>query len=255
MNNNKTSGSILHGNGATKVIALHSWMDDAESWNSTIPFLNPNQYSYAFMNVRGYGSSKNQEGQYNLEEIKNDVFKLADDLEFSSFHLIGHSMCGMAAQYVALKDDENRIGKVVLVSPVASSGFPADDETKAFLQAIIQNVEVAKVGYGAFTSNRYSDHWYTLRAKRHVAVTNEKAQLSYMKMWLEEDFSEQMPNVEKPFFVIAGAYDHPMFRIDVQKENFKDFRNVDFIECENSGHFPMQEAPVFLASRIEAFLS
>ena len=49
-------------------------MDDAESWNSTIPFLNTNQYTYAFMDVRGYGYSKNMEGQYNLEEIKNDIF-------------------------------------------------------------------------------------------------------------------------------------------------------------------------------------
>lgn len=255
MTNNKNSGYLLHGNGPTKVIALHSWMDDAESWTTTIPFLNPTQYTYAFMNVRGYGTAKDKKGQYNLEEIKTDIFKLADDLGFSKFHLIGHSMCGMVAQYTALKDAENRIEKIVLVSPVASSGFPADEETKGFLQAIIQNEDVAKMGYGAFTSNRYSDHWYTLRAKRHVAVTDGQAQLAYMKMWLEEDFSEQMPNVEKSFLVIAGAYDHPMFKLDVQRKNFEGFKQVEFIECENAGHFSMQEAPVFLAATIESFLS
>lgn len=255
MDNNKKSRQLLHGNGPTKVIALHSWMDDAESWNTTIPFLNPTQYTYAFMNVRGYGTAKDKKGQYNMEEIKNDIFKLADDLGFSNFHLIGHSMCGMVAQYTALKDAANRIGKVVLVSPVASSGFPADEATKGFLQAIIQNEEVAKMGYGAFTSNRYSDYWYTIRAKRHVAATDGLAQLAYMKMWLKEDFSEQMPKVDKPFLIVAGAYDHPMFRLDVQRKNFAGFKNVEFIESENSGHFSMQEAPVFLASTIESFLN
>lgn len=248
-------GHQIFGNGATKIIALHSWMDDAQSWKTTIPFLNPDKYTYAFMDVRGYGESKAIKGAYNLEEIKDDIFNLAEALGFMKFHLIGHSMCGMVAQYTVLKDKENKIEKVVLVTPVASSGFPADEETKGFLQSIVQNVEVAKMGYGAFTSNRYSDHWYNLRAKRHVAVTDENAQLSYMNMWLQENFKKEILTVEKPFLVVAGAYDHPMFRMDVQKNNFEGFKRIEFIECENSGHFPMQEAPVFLASIIENYFN
>lgn len=252
---NKIIGHHLFGNGPTKVIALHSWMDDAQSWKTTIPFLNPNKYTYAFMDVRGYGESKTIKGVYNLEEITGDIFNLAKVLGFTKFHLIGHSMCGMVAQYAALKDKENRIEKVVLITPVAASGFPADEETKGFLKAIVQNVEVAKMGYGAFTSNRYNDYWYTLRAKRHVAVTDENAQLSYMNMWLEEDFKQEMVAVEKPFLVVASSYDHPMFRMDAQKNNFEGFKQVEFIACENAGHFPMQETPVFLASVIENYLN
>ena len=248
-------GYFLHGTGDTKVIALHSWMDDAQSWNATIPFLNPEKYTYAFMDVRGYGASKDIPGQYNLEEIKDDIFQLANVLGFPTFHLIGHSMCGMAAQYAAFADKENRIKKVALLTPVASSGFPADEETKGFLKALIQNVDIAKMGYGAFTSNRYADYWYKMRAERHIQVTDEKAQHAYMQMWLTEDFRNKMLSVEKPFLVLAGTYDHPQFQMPIQKKNFEGFRQVDFIECENSGHFPMQEAPVFLASTIEAFLS
>jgi len=255
MSNPNSNRYLLHGSGKIKVIALHSWMDDAESWTTIMPFLNTQQHTYVFMNVRGYGAAKDVKGVYNLEEIKEDVFQLADALEFSNFHLIGHSMCGMAAQYIALHDTANRIDKVVLVTPVAASGFPADEETKGFLKGIIQNKEVAKMGYGAFTSNRYSDHWYDIRASRHVAVTEAEAQTAYMAMWLEEDFSNSMSSVDKPFLVFAGVYDHPMFRIEVQKQNFQGFQNVVFELCENSGHFPMQEVPVFLASRIESFFN
>ena len=253
--NIKIIGHQAFGNGPTKVIALHSWMDDAQSWKTTIPFLNPNKYTYAFMDVRGYGESNNIEGEYSLEEIKNDIFNLAEALGFTKFHLIGHSMCGMVAQYAALKDSKNKIEKIVLLTPVASSGFPADEETKGFLKSVVQNIEVAKMAYGAFTSNRYSDYWYSLRAERHVAVTDEKAQLSYMKMWLQENFHQEMSRLEKPFLVVAGAYDHPMFKVDAQKENFEGFNQVEFIEFENSGHFPMQEAPVFLATTIENYFN
>lgn len=253
--NHTTIGHQLLGNGATKVIALHSWMDDAQSWSTAMPFFNPEKYTYAFMDIRGYGTSKNIPSEYNIEEIKNDIFQLAKELGFSKFHLIGHSMCGMVAQYAALKDKDNKIEKVVLVTPVAASGFPADEEAKGFFKSIVQNVEVAKMGYSAFTSNRYSDYWYSIRAERHVKVTDKNAQLSYMDMWLYENFSDEMLAVEKLFLVVSGAYDHPMFRLAAQKNNFEGFKKIEFVECENAGHFPMQEAPVFLVSEIEKFLN
>ena len=251
-----TIGHFLHGNGATKVIALHSWMDDAQSWKATILLFESEQIYLCLYGCQRLRQGLRQViGQYNLQEIKEDIFQLADALGFSAFHLIGHSMCGMAAQYAALRDKSNRLEKVVLVTPVSSGGFPADEETKGFLKAIVHNVEVAKMGYGAFTANRYSDYWYTMRAERHVEVTNANAQRAYMKMWLEEDFREEMSKVEKPFLVISGTYDHPLFKMDAQKKNFEGFKRVEFIECENSGHFPMQEAPVYLASAVEAFLN
>lgn len=68
-----------------------------------------------------------------------------------------------------------------------------------------------------------------------------------------EDFFLEMKPVNKPFFVLAGKYDHPLFRLKTQKEQFSGFSNVEFLEIENAGHFPMQETPVFLATKIEEY--
>ncbi|MBI1228092.1 MAG: alpha/beta fold hydrolase [Bacteroidetes bacterium] len=248
-------GHLLVGGGKRKVIALHSWMDDAESWSTTIPFIDQTKFTYAFMDVRGYGKSKHLKGTYTSDEIAHDVFNLADDLGWDNFYLIGHSMCGMAAQKAALLDKANRIIKIMLVTPVSAAGFPADEQTKIFLNALVQNEDVAKMGYDTFTSNRLSDNWKTMRAKRHIAVTDRDAQIGYMNMWLNENFLEAMRTVTKPFLVLAGQYDHPEFRLDVQKQAFADFLNVELLEIENAGHFPMQETPVFLATTIESFFS
>lgn len=247
-------GYHLIGNGNKKIIALHSWMDDAQSWNTTIPFLNLVEYSYAFMDVRGYGASKNIKGDFNSNEIANDVFNLADDLGWKEFNLIGHSMCGLAAQKTALIDNHNRIKKIVLVTPVSAGGFLADDDTIQFLKSIPQNEEVAAIGYGVFTSNRLSDNWKMTRAKRHVEVTDKDAQLAYINMWTKENFLDDMKNIAKPFLVLAGQYDHPQFKLNVQKIVFDHFQNIEFIEIENAGHFPMQETPIFLATTIENFI-
>lgn len=136
---------------------------------------------------------------------------------------------------------------------VSAAGFPADEDTLAFFKSIIQNHEVASMAYGVFTSNRLSDNWKNNRAKRHVEITDSTAQLEYINMWTTENFLDEMENVSKKFLVLAAHYDHPQFKLNVQKEVFSNFKDVDFIEIENAGHFPMQETPVFLISSIEDF--
>lgn len=252
----KTSvGYRLYGTGTKKIIALHSWMDDAESWNTTIPFLNINDFSYAFMDVRGYGESKNIKGVFTSDEIANDIFNLAETLGWHKFYLIGHSMCGLAAQKAAILDKKGQIIKIALVTPVSAAGFAADPNTKEFFSSIVQNEEMAKVAYGAFTENRLSDYWATIRANRHVEVTDKVAQLEYINMWTGENFIDQMKQVQIPFLVLPGQYDHPQFKLEAQKRAFAEFKHVDFTEIENAGHFPMQETPVFLISSIERFFS
>lgn len=248
-------GYYIIGNGNKKVIALHSWMDDAESWKLTIPYLNTEEYTYAFMDVRGYGKSKMIKGIYNSNEIAQDVFNLADDLKWDKFYLIGHSMCGLAAQKAALLDLSNRILKVALVTPVSAAGFPADKEVKDFFASIVQNEEIASIAYGVFTSDRLSNNWKVKRAKRHLDVTDNIAQLAYINMWTEENFLNDMSKISKPFLILSGKYDHSQFQINCQKEAFGKFQDVEFIEIENSGHFPMEETPIYLVSLMEDFFS
>ena len=243
-----------HGNGAKKVIVLHSWMGEYQSWLPVIPHLNPQTYTYVFADVRGYGKSQNIRGEYTSEEIANDVFAVADDLGWDSFYLVGHSMTGMAVQKAAVLDKSNRIKKVIAITPVSSAGFPVDEKNMNFFKAIIQNLDVSNKAYRAFTSNRLSSKWYESQSKRHVETADPTAQLAYIRMWTGENFSAEMHKVETPFLVLAGQYDHPGFTIDKQKEAFENLPNAEFIEIENSGHFPMQETPVFLAAAIESYL-
>lgn len=77
------------------------------------------------------GKSKDLKGKFDSNEIANDVFNLADELGWDKFYLIGHSMCGLAAQKAALLDKDSRIIKILLVTPVSSAGFPADEQTKS----------------------------------------------------------------------------------------------------------------------------
>lgn len=248
-----TPAYTIHGNGEKKVLVLHSWMDDYESWKPVIPYLDLDAYTYVFIDIRGYGKSKTIKGEYNSNEIANDVFDVADDLGWNNFFLVGHSMTGMAVQKAAAIDKENRIQKVVAITPVSSAGFPVDDTNLQFFKSIPQNKEMTKIAFGTFTSNRLSSIWYDSRTQRNIEAIDREAQLAYINMWTKENFKDQMRSIETPFLVLWGQYDHPGFLEEAQKKAFDGVKNVELMKIENSGHFPMFETPVFLAATIENY--
>lgn len=41
----------IHGNGEKKVIVLHSWMDDYESWKPMLPYLNLDAHTLSLIHI------------------------------------------------------------------------------------------------------------------------------------------------------------------------------------------------------------
>ena len=53
------STAIIVGSGEHRVIALHGWFGSARGWGSRCPdYLNGDDCTWAFMDLRGYGSRK-----------------------------------------------------------------------------------------------------------------------------------------------------------------------------------------------------
>lgn len=142
------------GSGPEKVLVLHSWMDDASSFDLLKPYLNSERYTYVFADLRGYGRSMELQGRYDEQEISADAFQLASYLGWKTFHLIGHSMSGMAAQRMAIDDwkmGERRIKSVIAINPVTVNGYPADEETRKFLWDLIHDRALSEQGTASLT--------------------------------------------------------------------------------------------------------
>ncbi|MBO3696809.1 alpha/beta fold hydrolase [Roseivirga sp. E12] len=245
----------LKGYGAKKVIITNDWMGDIEgNWALAVNYLNTSEFTYAFVDVRGYGHSKDINGDFTIDEIASDIFKVADALDWHEFYLVGHSMTGMAAQKAILQDKTNRIKAMVGITPVSSAGFKVDDDTKAFFSQIITNPDVAATGYGMLVSDKLPKIWNLKRAERLHAQTNQAAMKSYMDEWLTKDFSEEMKGTTKPILIIYGEDDLEQWREKGQREAFQQFENVSFSGVSNAGHYPMQQVPIYTVQLMEAHL-
>lgn len=142
-------GHTLYGHGDEPVMALHGWFGDHSAFEPILPWLDPEVFTYAFMDYRGYGESKDRTGEYSLREIAADALALADQLGWRRFHLVGHSMGGMAIQRIAA-DAPARIKSLVGITPVPACGFPLDQPTWAIFAGAAQSAALDVVVSLAF---------------------------------------------------------------------------------------------------------
>jgi pimeloyl-ACP methyl ester carboxylesterase len=256
-----TLGHSVYGQGEEKVLVFHDWMGDAANYEPLIPYLDPVSYTYVFVDIRGYGKSLNLTGEYSADEVTADAFRLANTLGWKRFHVIGHSMTGMAVQRMAVNDQTSgtkRLKSVIAITPVSADGYPADAGTKQFLWDVIGNRNLSEQGFYALTGQRLSPAWGRVKTNRHFQTSREDALKGYYRMWLDTDFSAEArtAKVDTPFLVIGGRQDLPGFQEVHLRNTFGViYPNVEFAFITDAGHYPMHETPVYLASLIEKYLA
>jgi len=252
-------GYELFGSGPEKVIVFHDWMGDARNYDTVRPWLDTAAFTYAFADIRGYGASKGLEGGYDSEEIAADTLRLADHLGWARFHLVGHSMNGMAGFKTLLRDwqGERRIESFVAVTPVTPDGYPASEDDRAFLEAAITDDETARNAFAGLTGGSLNAAWADNKTVRNRATSRPDALYGYFRMWLDEDYAKQLHAAEvgTATLVIGGRNDLPGFQEAYYAKTVALWLpNIRFAYIENAGHYPMQETPVLFATLVEAHL-
>lgn len=251
----KELGHIIVGRGSEPVIIMHEWLGDHSNYDLVLPYLNQKDFKWIFVDLRGYGLSKNIIGSYTCREAANDIVNLSNHLDLNSVHLVGHSMSAMVAQRIAV-DKSALIKSLVLVTPVPASGVKLTPEEEEKIEKGIIDDTVTMEAIDARTGNRYNSTW--LKAKLSLArrASTVEARAGYLEMFLHTDFGQDMVGLEIPVRVIVGEYDIPVF----QKEHIQRlfscwYANLQIRKCRESGHYPMLECPVFFASMLENFIS
>lgn len=143
------------------ILFLHGFMGDRNEFNSAIAFLDPD-YSYLTIDLPGHGKTQvlGSEEYYNMPNTAQGVINLLDELKIDNCYLVGYSMGGRLALYLALHYPE-RFDKVVLES--ASPGLLSQaekDEREQKDNGIARKLERIKTKeeFICFLSNWYSQN-------------------------------------------------------------------------------------------------
>ncbi len=248
-------GYKTFGTGPEHVLVMHDWFCDCTSYSPVLPYLDGKAFTYVFADLRGYGKSKTISGEFTVGEASRDVLQLCDSLKWDRFHVVGHSMSAMVAQYVAMKATD-RVKSVICITPVPACGSPAPANMMSFLEdAARSNDSGARQVVGFMTGGRQGEGFVNFKVQKWRDCSTPEARVAYLHMFAETDFSDQVQGLQVPFFVVVGAHDAEGHSEAVMNKTFMQWYPHCTVEVlQNTGHYPMQETPVYLATVLEKFL-
>jgi len=245
-------GHKIIGTGDKTIIVLHELMGDHRNYEQTIPYLDIDNFTYIFVDHRGYGLSKEIKGEYSCDEAAYDIKDLISHLKLDEVILLAHSMSTMIAQKIALI--EEKIKKLILITPIPASGVKmAPSAKERLINDMSENKnKLEEIIEGA--SKRYNQKWRDYRAEIAYSSSTLEARIGYMKMYLDTDFAHELSHLNIPVRIIVGRHDLPVFvKSHVEKMFASHFDDLEIIECQEAGHYPMIECPIYFATEIEKF--
>jgi pimeloyl-ACP methyl ester carboxylesterase len=245
-------GHKVVGSGKKYILVLHELMGDHTNFDPILPYIDTTNFTYIFADHRGYGLSKNINGEYTCDEAANDLKILITKLNIKEVNLLAHSMSTMIAQKVAIRDD--RIKQLILITPISAAGIKMKPQAQ---DKLIENMNknenlIEQVVESA--SKRYNQPWKDYRIKMGYEASTLEARTGYMTMYLTTDFINEVKDINIPIKIMLGHHDLPTFHKNNIKKQFEAYYNdFEIIECMEAGHYPMIECPVYFATEVEKF--
>lgn len=237
------------------IILVHGLMSHRGVWIRTVEALKDNFFCIT-PDLPGFGDSdKPDNGDYTIAKQAERILKIADHFDFEKFVVIGHSMGGQIATYLAATLTPQRVRKLVSVDGVVT-GKLSDN---------VQNVKRLMIVVGRRIPALYHlmrllcqwepaarwafGHWFSAElpfeaweADRYHA-TDSSIALSAPGAWASlnaTDLTPMLKNIAAPAFIIFGKQDGtvPVSQAHVFKEQLP---AAELLLIEDCGHFPMYE--------------
>lgn len=242
------------GSGPNKVLVTHNWMATIRSYDAIRPFLDEATFTFAFVDMRGYGLNKGVQGTHTAAEAAADLIGVADALDWEQFHVVGHSMSGMIAQRVCV-DAPTRVRSLVAITPVTAAGMPLDDAGRQMFTAAAtadaQWLAIAKM----LTSARLPERWYDAQVRDFRRDVRPEAALGFLQMFSTTNFAAEMAGLRMPALAILGRHDFMAFTDEAMKQTLGRWLPSLTVEViESAGHHPMLETPPYFVTVLERFL-
>ena len=250
---NMSASYWRHGSGPVRVIVLHGWFVGSRVFEAMLPALDPDRFSLAFIDYRGYGAALMAAGPFDVETIASDVASIANELGWSRFAVVGHSMGGKVALRVAV-DLGSRVTQILAITPVFADPAPFDSDAVALFRSAVRDASAREAILSHSTGGLLPAHWSKQMAATSFETSTEEAFAAYFESWALSDFSKEIEGLQQDVLALAGEHDEGVTEAAVKASWIAKLPNARFHRVASSGHYPMLETPIRLATVFEQFL-
>jgi len=254
------------------LIMIHGWLSHCGVWRTTVPALQDRFYCIA-VDLLGFGDNeKPANGDYRIMTQAQRVVALADELGCQTFNLIGHSMGGQIATYVAAITAPERVETLVCVdgvvtgrlAPFVESFIVSTSRLAQKFPALYNLMSGLLEKYPRYGKFVFQPWFYDMnflpyeswKLDRQMAVQPSTA-LSAIKTYdslFATNLTEHLANVRARTLVFSGKQDGtvPVEQAYLFKERVSNAQLVIYDQC---GHFPMFEKTDAYLAELNSFFA
>jgi 3-oxoadipate enol-lactonase len=238
------------GHGPRNVLLVHGWISSRRMWYDVSARLNSAQVTLHLLDLRGCGLSDRPRVGHDLEGYASDVRAALSAID-APVTLVGHSMGGKLAQYVAAERPVN-LERLILVAPgTAAPGRASERHRELTLQAFGSRRRIEAFQRGAM--RRGVDAEVMLRIVDDALIAAYEHWIGWYDNGRLTAFSERLRAIAVPVLAIAGAADPLVPASRVKREVAEAIEGALFVVLRETGHNLPIEAPDEIAQAIRRF--
>lgn len=193
--------------GAPAVALMGGIGGDARSWSGVVPAL-AEHFRVLVLERRGHGGTPAPSGPYTLADLGGDILETLDAAGAERAHLVGLSLGGMEALWVAA-NAPHRVDRVVAV---CTSAFTQGQEMWAARAAAVRSGGMPAV-VDATVGRRFTPAWAAAHpeavavSRDQVLGTDPEGYAACGEVVGSVDLRADLPQVAAPVLAVAGEDD------------------------------------------------
>ena len=239
------------GDGPRNVLLVHGWMVSGAVFDGLVELLDTTGLRLVIPDLRGSGGSGSPQGGYTLEQHARDVLAVADHAGLKRFTVVGHSMGGQLAQWVAAREP-SRVEGLVLLNTVPASGMQLPPEAAGLFRTSANDKEKQKMILG-LACKQLSEAALERLLKDAGAVARDSIEGSF-DAWTGGGFEAKLASITAPTLVLAT--DDPFLPPAFLREKVvSPIQGARLTYLPGPGHYPLVERPAETAALLTSFLA
>lgn len=239
------------GSGPTSVVLVHGWMVSGAVYDDLVDALGVVGLRLIVPDLRGTGRSGSADGTYTIEQYAKDVLAVADAADAKKFVVVGHSMGGQIAQWIAASAPDRVLG-AALLCPVPASGIPLPPEAQGLFRNSAQNREMQQtiLGLACKQLSEASRERLLDDAGKILPACIQGA----FDSWTTASFAAKLGEIRAPVLVVGT--DDPFFPQEFLRNAVVNLiPRAALVYLPGPGHYPGVERPLETAAILRAFLT
>ena len=219
-----------------KVVLLHGWGGQADSFLPVFNFLS-SQYEVYALDFPGFYQSSDPDRPWNVTDYSSMLLKFFDKLGIEKANLVGHSFGGRVSILFSASHPE-RVNKVVLTD---SAGLIPKRSFKYYCK--VYKFKFFKKLYMTFTSGSDSkeklERFYKKYGSNDYKNTSGVMRQTFVKV-VNQDLHGYLSSIKAPTLLIWGDKDQDT-PISFAKIMEKEIPDAGLVVFEGAGHFAYLE--------------